>query len=48
MYVETIIICKKLKISFVADGARKSQLFAIEQEPMLELFSSLFKEYNLN
>lgn len=47
MYIETIIICNTLGISYVADGARKSQLFAIEQEEMLKLFSVLFKKYNI-
>lgn len=48
MYIESIIISKQQGISFVADGARKSQLFAIEQEPMLDLFISLFKKYDIN
>lgn len=47
MYVESIIICKQLKIDFVADGARNSQLFAIEQDQMLHLFIELFKFYNI-
>ena len=29
------------------DGARKSQLFAIEQEPMIKEFKKLFKNFNL-
>lgn len=48
MYIETIIIANRLGISYVADGARKSQLFAIEQEQMLLLFTKLFKKYNIN
>ena len=48
MYVTTIILCKQLNISSVADGARKSQLFAIEQDEMLNLFKDLFKEYKIN
>lgn len=47
MYVESIIICKQLDIDFVADGARNSQLFAIEQDKMLNLFRELFKAYNI-
>jgi len=47
MYVTTIILCKQLSISFVADGARRSQLFAIEQDEMLNLFKELFKEYKI-
>lgn len=48
MYITTIILCKQLDISYVADGARKSQLFAIEQDEMLNLFKDLFKKYNIN
>jgi len=48
MYVESIIICKKLGINYIADGARNSQLFAIEQDKMLDLFSKLFKKYNID
>ena len=48
MYIETIILCKQLGISVVADGARISQKFAIEQEEMLQLFVLLFKEYNID
>ena len=48
MYVTTIILCKQLNISYVADGARNSQLFAIEQDDMLNLFKELFKEYNID
>lgn len=48
MYIATIIICKQNDIKVVADGARKSQLFAIEQEGMLSLFEELFKTYNID
>ncbi len=48
MYITTIILCKQLSISVVADGARKSQLFAIEQDDMLNLFKDLFKEYKID
>ncbi len=48
MYLESIILCKQLNINFVADGARNSQLFAIEQDPMLNLFVELFKSYDID
>ena len=48
MYIQSIIICRQLNISYVADGARNSQLFAIEQDEMLNLFKELFKKYNIN
>ena len=38
MYIASIIICKQMNIKYVADGARNSQLFAIEQDEMLTLF----------
>jgi len=47
MYVMTIILCKQLNISYVADGARNNQLFSIEQDMMLNLFKELFLEYNI-
>lgn len=48
MYIASIILCKKYNIKEVFDGARSSQLFAIEQENMLEKFKQLFEKYNLN
>ncbi|MCI8778175.1 MAG: hypothetical protein HFI87_03400 [Bacilli bacterium] len=47
MYIASIIICQKLNIKYVADGARNSQLFAIEQAEMLTLFKELFNKYNI-
>ncbi len=47
MYIYAIRICQKLGIKYVADGARKSQLFAIEQPAMLERYRNLLKEYNI-
>lgn len=47
MYILSIIICKKENIKLVVDGARKSQLFAIEQEPMIKEFKKIFKNFNL-
>lgn len=48
MYVASIIICKQKNINEVIDGARNCQLFVIEQEKMLNEFTSFFKEYNLD
>jgi len=48
MYIASIIICKQLGITLVADGARNSQLFAIEQDPMLDLFILLFQKYDID
>ena len=48
MYIASIIICKTNHIECVIDGARKSQLFAIEQPKMIQKFKQLFQENNLN
>lgn len=47
MYIVSIIICKQNKISYVVDGARKCQLFAIEQPDFLTKFEMLFNENNI-
>ena len=47
MYVMSIIIAKQRNIKLVVDGARKSQLFAIEQEKLLERFKKFFSKNGL-
>lgn len=47
MYIYSILLCKKLDIKKIAEGARKSQLFAIEQELMLSKYRELLKEYDI-
>lgn len=47
MYVISIILSKKMDIKIIADGARESQLFAIEQETLLKRFEKLFEKYGL-
>ena len=47
MYILSIIICKKENIKLVVDGARKNQLFAIEQETMINEFKKLFVKFDL-
>lgn len=48
MYIASIILCKNYSINEVFDGARKSQLFVIEQTEMLKEFKALFNNYNLS
>lgn len=48
MYVVTIILCKRYNIDYVVDGARKSQLFALEQPELLESFKEFFNQYNID
>lgn len=45
MYIFSILLCKQLKIKKVAEGARKSQLFAIEQPEMLEEYRKLLSHF---
>lgn len=47
MYLYSIILCKMLDIKYMAEGARKSQSFVIELEPMLQKFRELLKEYDI-
>ena len=47
MYILAIIICKQNKINLVVDGARRNQLFAIEQDEMIGEFKKLFKQYEI-
>lgn len=48
MYVMSIILSKKMNIYLVVDGARKSQLFVIEQDILLERFKNFFKQYDIS
>lgn len=48
MYIVSIILCKQLDIKYVSDGARKSQLFAIEQDCFLNRFLELFRDYGID
>lgn len=48
MYIASIILCKQNDIKIVVDGARTSQLFAIEQKEMLDVFMDFFKQYNID
>lgn len=47
MYIATIILSKQYNIKEIVDGARKSQLFIIEQKEMLDEFRKLFTKYDL-
>ena len=47
MYTYTIALAKKMNINYIAEGARKSQLFAIEQEELLNEFRILCNKYDV-
>lgn len=47
MYIYSIAICKELGISTISDGARHSQKFIIELDPMLKKFEDLLSCYGI-
>lgn len=47
MYYYAAAICLEKGIHYVAEGARKSQKFAIEQTPILEEYYNFLKQYDL-
>lgn len=47
MYTYTVALAKKMNIKYIAEGARKSQLFAIEQEELLNEFKKFCNKYDI-
>ena len=47
MYTYSIALARKMGISYIAEGARKSQLFAIEQDELLNEFRNLCEKFNI-
>lgn len=47
MYYEAIRYCLENDIKFIAEGARKSQLFSIEQPEMIDSYKELLKEFGI-
>lgn len=47
MYYEAIRYCLENDIKFIAEGARKSQLFSIEQPEMIEAYRALLEEFGI-
>ena len=47
MYTYSISLARKMNIKYIAEGARKSQLFAIEQEELLNEFKNLCSLYGI-
>ena len=47
MYIEIIKIAKMKGIKYIADGARNSQLFMIEQDEMIARFQELANSYGI-
>lgn len=47
MYVYAIVICKSFHFQGISDGARHSQGFAIELEPLIGRWKQFVNDYNL-
>lgn len=47
MYTYSIALARKMGISYIAEGARESQLFAIEQNVLLNEFRDLCKKFDI-
>lgn len=47
MYTYIIALAKKMNIKYIAEGARKSQLFAIEQQELLNEFQKFCNKYDI-
>ena len=47
MYHEAILYCLNNDIHYIAEGARKSQLFAIEQPQVISSIKELLEEFNI-
>ena len=47
MYTYSVALAKKMNIKYIAEGARESQLFAIEQEELLNEFRSFCNKYDI-
>lgn len=47
MYVYSIALCKKLEMSCISDGARTSQLFAVEQQAFLDKIREMLGKFGI-
>jgi len=47
MYILSVVICEKLNISTIAEGARRDQGFIIEQDEMLERFRNFLSKFGI-
>ncbi len=48
MYIFSILVCQKEKISTVVDGARVVQGFCLERNAMINEYQEFFKSYGIN
>lgn len=47
MYVVGAVVAKEIGIKNIADGARKTQMFALEQEELLDGYKSFLSKYGI-
>jgi len=47
MYTYSVALARKMNIKYIAEGARKSQLFAIEQKELIEEFKDFCHQYDI-
>lgn len=48
MYVIGVVIAKELGIKYIAEGARKTQMFALEQKALLERYESVLSKNDID
>lgn len=47
MYIYTIVLCRRMGVKFIAEGARRDQGFVIELDEMIDRYKALTKRYNI-
>ncbi|MBQ2873215.1 MAG: hypothetical protein IJE89_04390 [Bacilli bacterium] len=47
MYTYSVALARKMNIKYIAEGARKSQLFAIEQQELIDEFKIFCNQYGI-
>lgn len=48
MYIVGVVVAKELKIKHIAEGARKTQMFALEQKELLDGYRNVLEKYNID
>ena len=47
MYIVGAAVARRIGINYIAEGARKTQMFALEQKELLDRFASILEKYNI-
>lgn len=48
MYIVGVAVARELGIKHIADGARKTQMFALEQKELLDKYSLILSKYDID